>query len=230
MHALHSDSCQSVFRSLQDVFSFGVVLWELLCWETPWGSTGNPWQVRPLGLAELELAGVALRVLRTACHRRCAHAASALPVFHLYNSHGPSGHPAPCACPITRMRLRLWRLDLVTQDHNGFTLALYNAWLIPVQQPVGKSQALPPPLGTRVQVAKAVMGGERLQVPPWGSLPGSGGVPFVGLQAYVELMQACWAQDPDARPSFQLAASKLRQGTWSRPPGLGPLMAVLLSF
>ncbi len=30
---------------LQDVYSYGVVLWELLSWEEPWGSARNPWQV-----------------------------------------------------------------------------------------------------------------------------------------------------------------------------------------
>lgn len=30
--------------SLQDIFSFGCILWELLTFERPWGSIINPWQ------------------------------------------------------------------------------------------------------------------------------------------------------------------------------------------
>ncbi len=33
---------------LQDVYSFGLVLWELLTFKTPWEDSINPWQVRPL--------------------------------------------------------------------------------------------------------------------------------------------------------------------------------------
>ena len=31
--------------NLQDVYSYGVVLWELLAWEEPWGGARNSWQV-----------------------------------------------------------------------------------------------------------------------------------------------------------------------------------------
>ena len=38
----------------------------------------------------------------------------------------------------------------------------------------------------------------------------SGGT-FPGLPAYLELMQACWAQDPSARPPFAVVARTLRE-------------------
>lgn len=41
---------------------------------------------------------------------------------------------------------------------------------------------------------------ERPDVPPAGALPGGA---FVGLQHYLRLMRACWAQLPHERPPME---------------------------
>jgi hypothetical protein len=38
-----------------DVYSFGIVLWELLTFEFPWGSAANPWQVCAASLTPVHL-------------------------------------------------------------------------------------------------------------------------------------------------------------------------------
>ncbi len=50
------------------------------------------------------------------------------------------------------------------------------------------------------QVAKVVMGGGRLEIPPDpAALPGG---TFGGVDLFTALIRKCWAQDPAARPTF----------------------------
>jgi serine/threonine protein kinase len=51
--------------------------------------------------------------------------------------------------------------------------------------------------------------GERLVVPPPADLPGPDRE-LAGLPRYLALMEACWAQDPAARPTFNQILLKLR--------------------
>lgn len=62
-----------------------------------------------------------------------------------------------------------------------------------------------------VQIVSAVLGGRRLELPPADQLPGFpvGGPPD-GLQSYVDLMERCWAQDPQKRPTFDQIIPELR--------------------
>lgn len=62
----------------------------------------------------------------------------------------------------------------------------------------------------QMQIAKQVMDGKRLLVPCREKLPGVDMQTATGLEGYVELMQKCWAQNPDDRPSFQEVIQKLR--------------------
>lgn len=61
------------------------------------------------------------------------------------------------------------------------------------------------------QIVSSVLAGERLEVPPAEQLPGmpEGGPPE-GLDEYVSLLQRCWAQDPEQRPTFADIIPQLR--------------------
>lgn len=50
----------------------------------------------------------------------------------------------------------------------------------------------------------------RPEVPPLEELPGPGAAAFSGLDAYIRLMEDCWAQEPQDRPSFEDVVPRLR--------------------
>ncbi|GAB4822575.1 hypothetical protein N2152v2_009621 [Parachlorella kessleri] len=60
------------------------------------------------------------------------------------------------------------------------------------------------------QLIKHVRAGGRPPVPPQHELPGREGGEAGGLDDYVALMQRCWAQAPEERPSFQDVVSKFK--------------------
>jgi hypothetical protein len=59
------------------------------------------------------------------------------------------------------------------------------------------------------QIAKIVMDGGRLGMPDLQQLPGGRGG-LSGLEGYVALIQRCWAQSPEDRPSFGEIIAELR--------------------
>ncbi len=60
-----------------------------------------------------------------------------------------------------------------------------------------------------MQVAKTVMNGGRLEIPDDSHIPGlDGGIE--GISAYRALLQRCWAQSPQDRPSFDEIVDELR--------------------
>lgn len=58
-------------------------------------------------------------------------------------------------------------------------------------------------------VVTAVVGGRRPEIPPPKELPGNS-ADFPGLDAYIALINKCWAQDPADRPGFQEIINDLR--------------------
>lgn len=61
------------------------------------------------------------------------------------------------------------------------------------------------------QIVGIVMSGGRLEVPEPHAVAGRGsGAPFEGLGRYVQLMERCWAQEPEERPAFDAVCSELR--------------------
>ena len=66
-----------------------------------------------------------------------------------------------------------------------------------------------------LQVADHVLSGGRPVVPPIAELPGAGSPQFAKfaascLDAYVQLMQRCWAPTPADRPTMDVVATELR--------------------
>lgn len=60
------------------------------------------------------------------------------------------------------------------------------------------------------RVAGYVLDGGRPVVPPLDELPGPDTAQFAGMEAYIELMQECWAQQPEERPSFEQIVPRLK--------------------
>jgi len=70
----------------------------------------------------------------------------------------------------------------------------------------------------KLQIQADILRGKRLALPPRAQLPGSGAAEFDGFDAYVALMERCWAQEPEARPAFGQVAEALRALIQVLPP------------
>ncbi|KAI7835872.1 hypothetical protein COHA_010220 [Chlorella ohadii] len=64
--------------------------------------------------------------------------------------------------------------------------------------------------GNPWQLAAGVIGGKRPELPPREELPGPDTAQFGGLDAYIALMQRCWAAEPAERPGFAEVVRQLR--------------------
>ncbi|KAL6785226.1 hypothetical protein ACKKBG_A02970 [Auxenochlorella protothecoides x Auxenochlorella symbiontica] len=69
---------------------------------------------------------------------------------------------------------------------------------------------LPWPTSNPWQVVTVVTEGGRLAVPDRAALPGPDTQDWDGLDAYVDLIRACWAQNPNDRPTFSEVIPVLR--------------------
>jgi hypothetical protein len=52
------------------------------------------------------------------------------------------------------------------------------------------------------QIEEKLKSGERPKIPNVLEMPGPRAAGFAGLGLYVELMQRCWSQHPEERPTF----------------------------
>ncbi len=61
-------------------------------------------------------------------------------------------------------------------------------------------------------IHQLVQRGERPKIPPLTELPGFTDIelPETSINAYIALMNRCWAQDPAIRPDFKTVAAELR--------------------
>lgn len=69
------------------------------------------------------------------------------------------------------------------------------------------------------QIMRYVAEGGRLSVPPLQQLPGMETAQFTGLQAYIQLMNNCWAQVPEDRPTWVRIINELREISATHTPG-----------
>lgn len=60
------------------------------------------------------------------------------------------------------------------------------------------------------QLVRFVSDGGRLPIPDRSQLPGPGTADFKGLDGYIALLQRCWAQEPEGRPTFSEVIDALR--------------------
>ena len=72
------------------------------------------------------------------------------------------------------------------------------------------TRAIVPPIPPWPQIGAKVVAGERLEVPPREALPGPDTAAFGGLDAYCELLQECWAGQPERRPGMAQVVRRLR--------------------
>lgn len=61
------------------------------------------------------------------------------------------------------------------------------------------------------QIVSQVMNGARLPIPPKKQLPGPKSGDWKGLDGYIKLMEECWHQNPEKRPSFNEIVVSLRE-------------------
>ena len=75
---------------------------------------------------------------------------------------------------------------------------------------------MPPPFNTAMclrawlQIQEALRNGERPETPDVGALPGNAAA-FSGLARYRALLERCWAQEPESRPSFSEVIDTLEE-------------------
>lgn len=62
----------------------------------------------------------------------------------------------------------------------------------------------------RALVSDVMMRGARPAIPPHELLPSAEARPFAGVDAYMQLMRCCWAQQPEERPTFEEVIQVLR--------------------
>lgn len=58
-------------------------------------------------------------------------------------------------------------------------------------------------------IVSAINSGNRLAIPEASDLPGEDSGTWPQLQRYIELMEQCWAQEPESRPSFEEVMKEL---------------------
>jgi hypothetical protein len=179
--------CCSLHSKESDVFSFGVVLWELLTWDVPWYSQDG----RSSG-APANVFAVRCRCCGRACRWVGARACCAPGL-------APAQAPGWPLSPAPARRPSCWPSPLA-HAHN------------PVPRPA-------PQLGNLVR------SGERPPLPEDLSLLRGYPGPALraGLEAYVLLMQRCWASEPCERPSFEevieVGGAGLVGWAWRAGPG-----------
>jgi hypothetical protein len=61
-----------------------------------------------------------------------------------------------------------------------------------------------------MQVVKFITSGRRLPMPSRDAMPGPESGAFEGLDGYIALMNRCWAQNPEDRPTFHEISDCLR--------------------
>ncbi len=58
-------------------------------------------------------------------------------------------------------------------------------------------------------IVSVISSGGRLAIPEASDLPGEDSGTWPQLQRYIELMERCWAQDPESRPTFEEVMEEL---------------------
>ncbi len=96
-----------------------------------------------------------------------------------------------------------------------FQKAMHSTCQCPIGD-LGAQYSRPPVLAksfqgvSLMQLTMEIVNGRRPAIPRPEELLPVGGPPFEGLDAYIDLMQRCWAQDSEERPAFGAIVADLR--------------------